>query len=212
MVLMAHRGCRKSGIAFALAVAVTAVIVGCSGDDDAGNGDASQPLALTADDLVDLPPPGEVVRELLGLGDVQAQRNDGASQALEHVAAPAGLEYLGYSYAPPPGASNTDAAALVLLMLVEDSADAQPLFDAVAGPDGTEMTTNGGDAIDVKAASQAMTASYPPDEGLAQDAVLARRDRLVVLVTVFGNTKNSWRDEARELAAAIFDNAEKASQ
>lgn len=98
---------------------------------------------------------------------------------------------------------------LVQLVLVEDEADVAPVVDSVTSFDAVYWRWL---PIEIAGAATAQESEWIPYEGEPEDepefnAVLALRDRLIVIVTTAGNDADATNRAAADIAELVFSQA-----
>jgi hypothetical protein len=197
-----------------LFVAVTMwvfVLAGCDDDDSNGTDTAPGPLVLTALQLEEVPPAGEAVAELMGVGGVD---HDTRAPQMVPVVLPRGTVLEAHHYwstdagDPTMGEGPVDWVS-VTVVLVDDPADVQPLIDEVTSIDEgyvqwVPVTVRG-----ATAAQESVTIHYegePTDEP-EFSSIIARRDGLIVLVSAAGTDDERRAEAALGTAELVFQRA-----
>jgi hypothetical protein len=98
---------------------------------------------------------------------------------------------------------------LVQFVLVENDADVQPILDSVVAFDATYWRWL---PIEIAGAATALESEWIPYEGEPDDepefnAVLARRDQLIVIVTAAGSDSDATDRAAASITEAVFERA-----
>ena len=168
------------------------------------------PLELTAAQLDELLPSPELVAAAMGAAEVDEERS-GFGVPGELPSNAALIERLYWSTdggERTMGVQPVDLVA-VQLVLVGDEADVAPVVDAVTSFDAVYWRWL---PIEIAGAATAQESEWIPYEGEPDDepefnAVLARRDRLIVIVTTAGSDADATNLAAAGIAELVFEQA-----
>jgi len=188
--------------------------VACGDDDASTAGDAggvSAPLLLTAQQLEEVPPAAEAAAALMGAEGVDHVVNAPLFLPVE-LPASTTVETQHYWSTDSGGRTMGEGPVdwmSVTLVLVEDEADVQPLIDEVTGVDEGYVHWVPTSVSGATAAQESVTIPYegePTDEPEVS-TILARRDRLVVAVSVAGADDEARPAVALAVAELVFERA-----
>jgi hypothetical protein len=195
-------------------VLITTVVDGCGDDDSEARDDAggvTAPLELTAVQLEEIPPSGDVVAELMNAASVETDPN--APLMVPAELPPSTTVEVHHYWSMDSGERTMGEGRVdwvsVTLVLIEDEADVQPLIDEVTGIDEGYVQWL---PVSVRGAAGAQQAVTIPYEGEPADepefsTILARRDQLVVAASATG-TDDDLRDAAAiGVAELVFERA-----
>lgn len=170
--------------------------------------DELETLTLTAAQLDELWPSPELVGSLMGAAEVDEVPNAyGPPVDLPPTATSVGRDYWSMDAGKRSmGVEPVDLIS-VQLVLLENEADVLPVFDAVIAFDAVYWAWI---PIELPGALEALKSEWIPYEGEPDDepefgSTLARRDLLVVVVTVAGSDAEAVSPVATAIAGAVFD-------
>ena len=200
----------------AVLMAAVFVAAGCGGGS--GGDAASGPLVLTVAQLEQTVPSADAVAELMGVEMVDVA--DGSFfMMLIGDELPPGTAVEAHDYWSLDSGSRTmgdgavDFASVIMLLLAEEP-DVVPLFDQItnAEPEYTRWVpiTVRGAAVGVQAVG--IPYEGEPDDEPEFDAILARRDTLIVAATVSGADADARVGTAMALVELVFERAGEVSK
>ena len=172
-------------------------------------------LTLTAAQLDELWPSPELVGTLIGADKL----DDGPSSFGPPAELPPTATSIGWDYwsldtgKRSIGVEPVDGVSVQLMLLAND-ADVLRVFDAVIAFDAVYWAWI---PIELSGAVEAQKSEWIPYEGEPDDepefgSILARRDRLVVVVTAAGTDADAVSSVARDVAQDIFDHVGEISE
>lgn len=176
-----------------------------SGDDE---GSALGPLSLTPAQLEELFPSPELVAELIGAAEIDEEFG-GFGVAGDVPPSAAQVQRTFWSLDSGDRSMGVEPVDFVVvqLVLVKNDVDVQPVLDSVVAFDATYWAWL---PIEIAGAATALESEWIPYEGEPDDepefnAVLASRDRLIVIVTTAGSDSDATDRAAASIAEAALE-------